>query len=68
VEREPVRIRGYRPEDLGELYRICLLTADSGQDGTALFRDPRLPGAVFVGPYVTFEPSLAFVAEQAIWH
>ena len=59
------KIRGYRPTDLGELYRICLLTADSGQDGTALFRDPRLPGEVFVGPYVAFEPSLAFVAEDA---
>lgn len=65
MDCEPARIRAYRPEDLDELYRICLRTADSGEDGTALFRDPRLPGDVYVAPYVTFEPSLAFVAQDA---
>jgi ribosomal protein S18 acetylase RimI-like enzyme len=65
VEHEAVRIRHYSPGDLDELYRICLVTADSGQDGTALFRDSRLPGDVYVGPYVTFEPSLVFVAQDA---
>lgn len=65
VDREPVCIRGYRTGDLNALYRICLQTADSGQDATALFRDPELPGHVYVGPYVAFEPSLAFVAEGA---
>jgi ribosomal protein S18 acetylase RimI-like enzyme len=64
VDREPVLIRRYRPYDLDLLYRICLQTADSGQDASALFRDPELPGHVYVAPYVTFEPSLAFVAED----
>jgi ribosomal protein S18 acetylase RimI-like enzyme len=64
VDREPVLIRRYRPDDLDSLYRICLQTADSGQDATALFRDPELLGQVYVAPYVTFEPSLAFVAED----
>lgn len=59
------RIRPYRPGDLDALYRICLLTADNGQDATALYDDPRLPGHVYAAPYGLFEPSLAFVAEDA---
>jgi ribosomal protein S18 acetylase RimI-like enzyme len=59
------RIRRYRPADLDALYRICLLTADSGQDATALYDDPRLPGHLYAAPYGLFEPSLAFVAEDA---
>lgn len=60
-----MRIRGYQASDLDALYQICLLTADDGQDATALFSDPELPGHVYVGPYVTCEPELAFVAEDA---
>jgi ribosomal protein S18 acetylase RimI-like enzyme len=65
VNSEPARIRPYQPDDLDELYRICLRTADNGQDGTSLFRDPRLPGHVYAAPYALFEPSLAFVAQDA---
>jgi ribosomal protein S18 acetylase RimI-like enzyme len=65
VSSDQVRIRPYRRNDLDDLYRVCVLTADNGQDGTALFGDPRLPGEVYLAPYVTFEPSLAFVAEDA---
>jgi ribosomal protein S18 acetylase RimI-like enzyme len=65
MDREPARIRGYRPDDLDDLYRICLQTADDGKDASALFGDPELPGSVYMAPYVTFEPSLAFVAEDA---
>ncbi len=62
---EPARIRSYQPGDLDELYRICLQTADNGQDATSLFRDPRLPGHVYAAPYAIFEPSLAFVAQDS---
>ena len=58
-------IRPYQPGDLGALYQICLLTGDDGQDATPLFEDPRLLGHIFAGPYGLFEPSLAFVAEDA---
>jgi ribosomal protein S18 acetylase RimI-like enzyme len=58
------RIRGYRPGDLGDLYRICLQTGNSGTDATALYRDPDLLGHIFAAPYARFEPSLAFVAED----
>jgi ribosomal protein S18 acetylase RimI-like enzyme len=64
VNGEPVRIRPYQPDDLGALYDICLRTADDGGDGTALFRDPKMPGHLYAGPYAAFEPSLAFVAED----
>lgn len=65
VNSEPARIRPYQPDDLDELYRICLQTADNGRDGTSLFRDPRLPGHVYAAAYARFEPSLAFVAQDA---
>jgi GNAT superfamily N-acetyltransferase len=65
VNSKPARIRPYRPDDLDELYGICVQTADNGQDGTSLFRDPRLPGHVYAAPYAIFEPSLAFVAQDA---
>jgi len=65
VERETAQVRRYRPDDLDDLYLICLRTANSGGDGTALFSDPRLPGHVYAAPYALFEPSLAFVAEDA---
>jgi hypothetical protein len=64
VKSAPAQIRPYQPGDLDDIYRVCLLTADDGQDATALVRDPRLPGHVWAGPYVTFEPSLAFVVED----
>lgn len=65
MDRERAGIRRYRPEDLDDLYRICLQTADSGRDATPLFSDPQLPGHVYAAPYAIFEPSLAFVAEDA---
>jgi ribosomal protein S18 acetylase RimI-like enzyme len=61
----PPRIRPYRPADLDDLYRICLLTADNGQDATPLYTDPQLPGHVYAAPYAIFEPTLAFLAEDA---
>jgi len=57
-------IRPYRDSDLDDLYRICLLTGDAGQDATSMFDDPRILGDVFAAPYGLFEPSLAFVAED----
>ena len=65
VHTGSVTIRGYQPRDLDDLYRICLLTADSGKDATALYRNPRLPGEIYAAPYGIFEPELAFVAEDS---
>jgi ribosomal protein S18 acetylase RimI-like enzyme len=58
-------VRLAQPGDLDDLYRICLLTADAGEDATRLYSDPKLPGHIYAAPYAIFEPSLAFVAEDA---
>ena len=65
MDRTRAHVRPYRPGDLDALYRICLLTGNDGQDATSLFHDPRLLGHLFAAPYGLFEPSLAFVAEDA---
>jgi ribosomal protein S18 acetylase RimI-like enzyme len=57
-------VRGYRSDDLRDLYRICLQTGNSGEDATALFRDPDLLGHIFAAPYGVLEPTLAFVVED----
>ncbi|NOX65295.1 MAG: GNAT family N-acetyltransferase [Chlorobi bacterium] len=54
-------IRPYHPSDLTALYKICLLTANSGSDGTKLFNDPELVGHFYVAPYVVLEPEVSFV-------
>lgn len=53
-------IRPYHPSDLCALYRICLLTGDSGKDATQLFSDPDLLGHYYAGPYGVFEPDVCF--------
>ena len=51
--------------DLPGAYRVCLLTGDSGRDGSALFRNPDLLGHVYVGPYIVGEPDLALVVADS---
>jgi GNAT superfamily N-acetyltransferase len=58
-----VRIRSYQPADEDPLYDICLRTGASGEDATDLYRDPRLLGELYVGPYLRFAPTLAFVVD-----
>ncbi len=65
MDFEPASIRAFRPDDLDDLYRICVQTADVGQDATALFSDPKLPGHIYAAPYGVFQPSLVIVAEDA---
>jgi len=64
VNPRAARIRPYRPADLDDLYRICLATGDSGADASAFYRDPRLLGHVYAGPYGVLSPQTAFVAED----
>ena len=49
--------------DIPELEEICLLTSDSGKDGTHLYSDRRLIGQIYLTPYVLFDPSCTFVAK-----
>ncbi len=55
------KIREFQPGEERALYDICLLTGDSGADATTLYRDPRLLGEVYVGPYLRFADALALV-------
>ncbi len=57
-------IRQAREEDRPALYDVVLHTADNGGDATALHRLPDIQGDVYTGPYLTFEPELAFVLED----
>jgi len=61
---EPNPLRPYVAGDRDALYDVCLRTGDSGGDATSLYADGRLPGEVYVGPYVEFEPSLAAVLDD----
>lgn len=54
-------IRNAQPSDEAAILDICLRTADSGQDGSHLYSDPRLPGFVWAVPYVHFCAEKAFV-------
>jgi len=54
-------IRPYHPSDLAALYRICLLTGDSGKDATAIYNDPDILGQLYAAPYAVYEPDLCFV-------
>lgn len=56
-----LRIRPYQPQDLADLYRICLLTGDSGEDASGLYRDPDLLGHYYAAPYPAFEPNLTLI-------
>jgi len=54
-------IRPVHPCDLSSLYRICLLTGNSGGDATDLFEDPELIGHFYAAPYAFIEPELCFI-------
>lgn len=52
----------YHPVFLPDLYDICLKTANAGRTAEALYHDPAMPGHVYLGPYLEFEPDLTIVA------
>jgi ribosomal protein S18 acetylase RimI-like enzyme len=56
-------IRQARDSDRADLFRICLLTADSGADASELYSDPHYPGLVWSVPYLDFAPEHAFVLD-----
>lgn len=59
-----IEIRPYRPEDLDDLYRICLATGAAGKDASHLYRDPKLIGHIYAGPYGALAPEASFVVED----
>ncbi|MGV8855082.1 MAG: GNAT family N-acetyltransferase [Devosia sp.] len=61
-----VSLRGYTPDDLPELYDICLTTGASGQDASAQHSDPKLIGHIYAAPYGVLQPQWAMVAEDEL--
>jgi GNAT superfamily N-acetyltransferase len=53
-------IRPYHPSDFCALYRVCLLTGDSGSDASSIYQNPELLGHIYVGPYLVLEPDVCF--------
>ena len=56
-------IRQYRPDDLAELRRICLLTGNDGTDATGRYPDDGLLPDAFLEPYTALAPETCWVAE-----
>lgn len=56
-------IRPYQPGDRDDVYSVCIRTGASGGDATGTYRDDDLIPDVFAGPYVTYQPDLAFVVD-----
>jgi ribosomal protein S18 acetylase RimI-like enzyme len=59
-----MHVRPYDASDLDRLYEICLRTADSGEDATALVADRRLFGEIYAAAYGVLEPEHAFVVDD----
>ncbi|MCW4458709.1 GNAT family N-acetyltransferase [Microbacterium sp. MPKO10] len=57
-------IRPYRPSDLADLSDICVRTGDSGGDATGRFSRGTLLPDVYAAPYVSHDPSLAWVVDN----
>lgn len=60
---EPVEIRFYRPADRADVYNVCVRTAAAGGDATGIYSSDDLMPDVFAGPYLAFQPDLAFVVD-----
>jgi len=54
-------VRKARPDESDALFEICLKTADSGNDATDLYSNPRLPGYLWAAAYGALEPDFTFV-------
>ncbi|MBB2686913.1 UNVERIFIED_ORG: ribosomal protein S18 acetylase RimI-like enzyme [Rhizobium etli] len=50
--------------DTEAFFDICLRTANGGEDASALYSDPHLPGYIWSVPYLKFAREFAFVLVQ----
>lgn len=57
-------IRPATEADTDALFDICLKTANGGNDASALYSDPHLPGYIWSVPYLKFAKDFAFVLVQ----
>jgi ribosomal protein S18 acetylase RimI-like enzyme len=59
-----MEIRPYRESDRADCYDICIRTGAAGQDGTGTYSDDELTPAIFCGPYLSYQPDLAWVVDD----
>ena len=57
-------IRPYAPTDLDAVAEVCVRTAAGGGDARGVYSDDRLMPDTYALPYVSLEPSSAFVVVQ----
>ena len=62
----PAKIRPYASEDLPALYQVCLATGANGNDASHIFRDWKLLGHIYAGPYAVLSPETAFIVEDEV--
>jgi GNAT superfamily N-acetyltransferase len=58
-----VQLRLYEPGDDEAIYDICVRTGDFGADARGKYTHADLLADVYAGPYLLFEPGLAFVLD-----
>jgi GNAT superfamily N-acetyltransferase len=61
---DAVQLRFAEFRDLEAVYEICLKTGDAGRDATGLYRDSRLIGHIYAGPYLALGGFIGVVAED----
>jgi ribosomal protein S18 acetylase RimI-like enzyme len=61
---ESTRIRRYDPRDYDAVSRVCLETADAGDDATGHYSSDDLMPDIYARPYVVLEPRFAWVVED----
>lgn len=57
-------VRQFQEKDREGLYYVCLATGDSGASASHLYNEKEMLGEIYVGPYLTFQPELAFTLIQ----
>ena len=67
-EKKPMgfKVRQARTSDMAELYDICIRTGNNGEDARHLYKNHDALGTFYVGPYLVFEPELAYVLEDKL--
>lgn len=57
-------VRPFRPDDVADIYDVCVRTADGGGDARGKYTSDDLMPDIFAGPYLALEPDLAFVLDD----
>lgn len=57
-------VRPYQPGDRDAVYEVCVRTGQASQDARGLYSTDDLIPDIYAGPYLMFEPDLAFVLDN----